>query len=224
MPGRGALPEPACPALAWCRPVLPPWPGLLSCQQGLPRTGLLCTHMGAGMGTRGQGAPSPSTAPSEGPGLRRHLQMLSVGRCCCSCRGDGEHPFGPDSRVEGPPGHPCAALLGVPSPSQGRWVMPPVPRGWGSSSLVQAVHTDQVGRCGAPAAAQLVNGSPHPPTPHLTTHLQNNSLPGAWHPEPPAQCQPGLHPTAQGPSCPPQGHLLATGQGGTVHGRPQCWA
>lgn len=103
---------------------------------------------------------------------------------------------GPGYRAPGPLDVPSQQLRGP-----ARWVT----QGTAQTEQTVRVHVpaatgsrDQVGQ-GAPAAAQPVNGSPHLLLPHLTTRLQNNSLPGALPGGTvPAWLRPAGSPTAPG--------------------------
>lgn len=146
----------ACPALAWCHPLLPPRPGAAFV---LVRSSEDRFSLGS-RGSRSQSTcipeedgdvgprtpiPEHSCGPEGGggaiqePGFRQGLQMLSVGRCCRSSWGDGDDPSGPDPRVEGLGTSRPAIIVpwswGSPAPRRDRQAMPCLAWGWGSSSV-----------------------------------------------------------------------------------------
>lgn len=169
--------------------------------------------------------------------------MLSVGRCCRSSGGvvthlaltHGWRGWGQTTRLwlcraRGSPAPRRDRQAGDAAAGVGPGLKLCGPAGPGSpKSGVQAEHPAQagipasrraaggLGDKGPPAAAQPVNGSPHPPMPHLTTCCKTTACGERTPAEPPAWRQPRLHPTAQGPSCPPWGASeVASGQGGTA--------
>lgn len=170
---------------------------------------------------------------------------MSVGRCCrSSSQGGGDHPSGPDPLGTSHPATTVPCSCDSLSPHRDRQVMPCPAWGWGSSSVAPwgrgtpraqckrsselggmhsciAARRRPAGGQGAPATAQPVNGSPHPPMLHLTTCLQKTACREPVPGEPPARCQPRLHPAGD-PRVPrggiswPQGRMArAMGHGGT---------